>query len=281
MKIPVTKIQRFCMHDGPGLRTVVFLKGCPLRCKWCHNPETQDTRRQIFYDEKKCIGCGACVICPNGAHTFVSAHAFLRVKCLACGLCADNCPTGALEMVSIMMEPDEILDIVKKDMAFYRNGGGLTISGGEPMMHPDATIALLKSAKKLGISTAVETCGYFDERYIPELCKYADTLLWDFKDSDDERHIRYTGVSNVKILENLKEADSCGGNIVLRCILLKDINFTPEHIEQIENLRNSLEHCNKVDFIPYHPMGSEKYRLLGLTDSFNDRKYVPELTKLL
>lgn len=277
MKIPVTGIQRFCMHDGPGLRTVVFLKGCPLRCKWCHNPETQNSFRQIFYDEKKCIGCGACAVCPNQAHVFRPDHAFDRVKCTACGSCTELCPTGALERAARMMEPDEILELVERDRDFFGQEGGLTLSGGEPMAHPEESLLLLKKAKEAGISTAVETCGYFDSRYIPDLCQHADTLLWDFKDSDAERHRYYTGVSNQKILENLKEADRQGGNIVLRCILLQGINYTPKHIGQIEALYRSLVNCHRVDFLPYHPMGSDKYRLLGIEDTFHDKRYIPEV----
>ncbi len=274
MEARVTNIQRFCMHDGPGIRTVVFFAGCPLRCRWCHNPETQISRPQIYYDEKKCIRCGACGSCINGAHTFAPDHLYFRKVCTACGQCTIHCSTGALSPVSSLMKTSDILKEVYKDMAFYGKIGGMTLSGGEPMGQPEAALALLREAKQAGISTAIETSGYFDESYISELCRYTDVLLWDFKDSDDLRHTANTGVSNRKILSNLRQADRFDVTIILRCILLKNINYNPEHLEKIRALSQSLIHCSRVDFLPYHPMGDSKNRLLGMKNDFHDKKYM-------
>ena len=277
LTLPVTAIQRFCMHDGPGVRTTVFLKGCPLKCRWCHNPETQSAQVGLFYDEAKCIGCGSCAVCSEGAHGFADgAHVFDRDRCVRCGNCADVCPTGALKRDCRMMTVGEIADEVMRDKAFYGERGGVTVSGGEPTVHPEGVIALLRECKKLGITTAMETCGYFPAALIPELCEVVDLFLWDFKDSDEERHIANTGVSNRRIIENLREVDRRGGKTQLRCIILKGINSDDGHIRAIAALRDSLENCVGVKLLPYHPMGESKGRMLGADTSFHDRKYVPD-----
>lgn len=267
MKVNITDIQRFCMHDGPGIRTAVFFKGCPLRCIWCHNPETQSFSYEIYYDEKKCLNCMMCEKCGSNAHVFNGRHIFKRENCVMCGKCMEICPSGALSVDSKNVTAEYIMDEVKKDVPFYGQKGGVTLSGGEPMAQPEAALAILRLAKEANINTAIETCGFFDGRYIPELCRYTDTFLWDFKDSINARHIENTGVSNEKILKNLHMADENGANIVLRCILIKGINYSTEHFENVKKLKDSLKNCNKVDFIPYHPMGSSKYRLLGREDT--------------
>lgn len=184
--------------------------------------------------------------------------------------CVGVCPTKALESVSQEMGIDEIIYEVLRDVAFYGKEGGLTISGGEPMAYPKETIALLKAAKENNLNTAVETCGYFDKAFLPTLCQYTDTLLWDFKDSDKERHIEYTGVSNERIIENLLLADSLKANIELRCILVNTVNFTKEHIKEVAALYKRLPHCKNVKFFSYHPMGNAKMEKLGRIG--NERK---------
>ena len=218
----VTEIQRFCMHDGPGIRTVVFLKGCPLRCKWCHNPETQSVNNEILFYPNKCIGCGACAgVCQNGAHTFAeTGHSFSRNLCAACMKCAQACCSKAITASHAEMTVDEIVAEIMKDMAFYGENGGVTLSGGEPLMNMAEAIELLKECKKRGVNTAVETSGFFDTAFLPELVPLTDCFLWDFKDSDARRHMEYTGVSNEKIVENLLTADSLGAETVMRCIMV-------------------------------------------------------------
>ena len=279
--LPVTAIQRFCMHDGPGIRTTVFLKGCPLRCRWCHNPETQSASTGIFFDDTKCIGCMACSVCPEGAQRNESGfRTFDRSACVRCGKCADVCPTGALKKDNRDMTVDEITDAVLRDAAFYGKTGGITVSGGEPTVHPEGLIELLEKCKSLGMTTAIETCGFFDPKWIPNLCRVTDLFLWDFKDSDEERHLANTGVSGRRIVENLREVDRLGGKTVLRCILLKGINTDEAHFRAIRALRDSLSGCRGAELLPYHPRGESKGRMLGAETSFHNRKYIPDAEDL-
>lgn len=269
MVVATTGIQRFCPHDGPGIRTVVFFKGCPLRCKWCHNPETQSKHQQILYHESRCITCGACSVCPNDAHTFLEKHIFDRSKCKACGICTNHCPTHALEPTRINMSVDEIIKHIKKDAAFYGENGGLTISGGEPMFQPQQCISLLKTCKEHGIHTAIETCGYFDEKHLPELAKYADLILWDFKISDPTHHKMYTGVSNEVIKRNLLLADNLGIKNILRCIVIRGANTDEAHYSGIAEIFHKLHCCVGVELISYHTYGGSKAMALGRADNGN------------
>ncbi len=275
MTLPVTNIQRFCMHDGPGIRTTVFLKGCPLRCRWCHNMETQHAEQQILFYSDKCMQCRACAVCPREAHSFRDGkHLFDRKRCEGCGLCTQVCPAKALEASFRVMRIEEILEQVRKDTAFYGEEGGLTVSGGEPMAHPKQTLTLLKAAKAEGISTAVETCGYFAPQYVEDLCSCTDTLLWDIKDTNDARHQRNTGVSNKQILQNLFAADQYDADIVIRCIILKGINLEAEHLQAVYDIFQSLRRCRRVEFLPCHQFGEAKAAALGM-DYEDLAQYVP------
>ncbi len=281
--LPVTDIQRHCMHDGPGVRTVVFLKGCPLSCAWCHNPEGQSPRQEILYYESKCIGCGACVSsCSVGAHILdKDGHRFARENCMTCGRCAAVCCTEALVMARRDMAVSDILAAVLRDRAFYgesgptgRTRGGLTVSGGEPMAYPAGTLALLEAALAEGISTVVETCGQFDPVHLPRLSAAADLLLWDVKDTAPARHKRYTGVSNERILANLREADRLGARTRLRCILVAGVNTDEAHYAALAALAQSLSHCEGVEFLPYHAYSGSKMLPLGLPDN-GRREWIP------
>lgn len=280
--LPVTAIQRFCMHDGDGIRTTVFLKGCSLKCKWCHNPEARTSAPILMYGEKSCISCTACGVCPNGSHTFEDGlHRFNREKCVGCFACADVCPTGALRKSHTDMTFSEITNAVLRDKVFYTGGGGVTLSGGEPLFHGEKTVRLLEKMKEAGLNTAVETCGSFGKELIYLLPHCVDTLLWDIKDTNPARLAENTGASFDKILSNLELADSVGIPTVLRCIILDGINFTKEHIDSVLKIRDKLDFCKKIELIAYHPMGSAKCLECGVDSSFHDKKYVPCAEKLM
>lgn len=269
MLLPVTKIQKFCTQDGPGVRTTVFLKGCPLRCEWCHNPETQSAREETLYSPQLCIGCGKCAeICPQGAHILTAeGHVRSADQCSGCGKCAQVCPGGACEQAQQMMTPDEIMREVLRDRPFYGRKGGLTLSGGEPMMHPEGCIELISLAKQSGVHTAMETSGFFDGKWLKDVAQLTDLFLWDFKDSDSQRHRKFTGQDNEKIIENLRRVDEFETSIRLRCILVSGVNLNEEHLAAIEETCHSLRHCEGVDLLPYHAYGSSKAVQLGREDN--------------
>lgn len=280
MNVKVTEIQRFCMHDGPGIRTTVFLKGCPLRCVWCHNPETQKSNAELLFYPQKCIGCGMCIkACPVGAHQLTDTHEISRAYCILCESCANSCPTGALAIMGKEMTVSEILKIVEKDLAFYGEDGGITLSGGEPFLQEEATVALLKGCKEKGISTAVETCGYADPDILRAALPYVDTLLWDLKDTDDMRHRHYTGVSNERILENLRIANEAKSKIRLRCILINGINTNQAHYKKIAEIANALHRIEGVELIPYHAYGGVKATFIGKNDNGNVA-WIPEASQI-
>lgn len=270
----VARIQKFCTHDGPGVRTTVFFKGCPLRCAWCHNPETRSPRPGVMFSGKLCIGCKSCAACPQGAHVFDKEHIIDRNKCIACGACAEVCPTNSLEMDSSEMSISDIMKAVVSDRAFYGKSGGLTISGGEPMFQPEACLALLRAAKAAGITTAIETSGCFDRRYIPYLSEVCDTFLWDFKDSDCERHRQYTSSDNSVILENLHLLDQYPANIHLRCIMVEGVNMTDTHIRAIADVFRSHRNVHDVELLPYHAYGASKAAQAGI-DGNAHREWIP------
>lgn len=272
IKLKVTEIQRFCMHDGPGIRTTVFLKGCPLRCEWCHNPETQKTGAERLFYQSKCILCGACsAVCPLGVHTVGGEHSIDRTKCRLCFACTENCPAAALEKCGRDMTVGEILSVVQRDYAFYGENGGMTLSGGEPFAQGENTVALLKACKERGISTAVETCGYASPDVIRAAVPFTDLFLWDIKDTDDTRHKNHTGVSNKLILDNLELANKTGAKIRLRCILVNGVNTQETHYANIARIAEGIKVLDCVELIPYHAYGGTKAVFCGSVDNGNPR----------
>jgi pyruvate formate lyase activating enzyme len=270
IKLSVAEIQRFCMHDGPGVRTTVFLKGCPMRCFWCHNPEMQSAEKELLFFKNRCIGCRLCEQCGNGVHTFDKGHSINRALCVSCGECEKNCPASALQICGGDMSVDEIIRAVKKDAAFYGQTGGVTLSGGEPFLQ-HGTVKLLKALKAEGINTAVETCGYYD---VTDAVPYTDLFLWDIKDTDGARHKKNTGRSNEPVFENLFKADMAGAKIRLRCILVNGVNTDEKHYKAVAELMKKLRNCTGADVLPYHAYGGSKAELTGGTDN-GDKALIP------
>lgn len=265
----VFNIQKFSINDGPGIRTTVFLKGCPLRCVWCHNAESHLSKKEIAYSLSKCIGCGRCIdVCENNAHRVSDGvHIFDREKCIVCGKCAEACPAESLELMGEDRTVEEVLAEVMKDKAFYDNSeGGMTVSGGEPLVQFEFTYELLKKAKELGLHTCIETCGYAPEEKILKVSEYVDIFLYDWKISDSKMHKDYTGVSNDLIESNLKALDGIGAKIVLRCPIIPEVNDTEEHFSKIAELANTLDNVIEVNVEPYHALGNDKYKRLGKTE---------------
>ena len=280
-KLIVTDIQRFCMHDGPGIRTTVFLKGCPLRCEWCHNPETRKTASELLLYPSKCIFCKACeIICPQGAHRIEQTHVIARDKCEGCFVCSKNCPTGALEMCGARMTVEEILSVVKKDLAFYGVSGGVTISGGEPFTQGDGVVRLLSVCKAQGLSTAVETSGYANTETVLRAAEFVDLFLWDIKDTDDGRHKKYTGVSNSLIMHNLKAINELNSRVRLRCILVNGINTDRTHYMSLAVIAKGIKNFDGLELIPYHAYGGTKSVFIGTKDS-GKKEWIPTEQQIL
>jgi len=275
----IFNIQKFCINDGPGIRTTVFFKGCPLRCLWCHNPESQARRIEISYIADKCIGCGNCLrACPQGCHTLEnSIHVFKREHCLSCGKCAEDCYSGALEAIGREVTVDEVMAEVLKDRIFYeQSGGGLTLSGGEPMLQFAFVRELLREAKKHGLHTCLETCGYTPADRFDLILPDVDLFLYDFKETDPTKHRQDTGVSNELIIANLFHIDQAGGKTVLRVPIIPGCNDRPDHFAAIAATANRLRNIQGIDVEPYHPLGKSKSANIGRTYGMADPGFPDE-----
>lgn len=262
----IFNIQKFSINDGPGIRTTVFMKGCPLNCLWCHNPESKSNKPQIFFDTNKCTACGRCIdVCELCLHSITdSVHFFNRNDCIACGKCADKCLNSALELTGYEQSVDNIIKEVLKDKIFYENSnGGMTVSGGEPMYQFDFTYELLKAAKKEGLHICMETCGFAKAENYKKVAELVDIFLFDYKLTSAELHKKYTGVSNELILSNLKMLDEMGCKIILRCPIIPTVNDTEEHLYGIAEVANSLKNILEINIEPYHPLGNGKNEMLG------------------
>ena len=268
MKAKVLEIKRFAVHDGDGIRTTVFLKGCPLKCKWCHNPESISFDAQLAYYENKCISCSECVsVCSTKAHKMVKdSHMFERDLCVNCGKCEKVCLGDALKIYGKEMTVEELLPLLLEDKDFYENsGGGVTLSGGECLMHPDFCAELLKRLKENGVHTAVDTCGFVSRVAIDKVIPYTDIFLYDLKAYDEDVHIKCTGQSNKIILDNLKYIDGCGKQIEIRIPYVPKYN--DEQIEKIGAFLSGLKNIVKVRVLPYHNYAGSKYKALNMENT--------------
>jgi len=265
----IFEIQRFCIDDGPGIRTTVFMKGCSLRCIWCHNPEGALSEPVLSFQPEKCIGCGYCVrACPNDAHDMTEeGHLLVRARCAACGACAVECYAGALELVGREVTVAEVVDEVERDAEFYRNsGGGMTLSGGEPLLQVDFAEALLIEAGARGIRSCVETAGFASQARYERLMPLVDLFLFDLKEMDDERHRQYTGQSNRLILDNLRFLTGAGASVRLRLPIIPGLNDREDHFAAVAEVAGTLGALEGVQVMPYHPLGTAKLERLGLSD---------------
>ena len=262
----ITDIQHFNVHDGPGIRTVVFFQGCPLRCRWCQNPETISLEPKMLYNPALCIGCGACIsACPSGSLSEEGgAFRYDPLKCLRCGSCQAQCFTRSRKLSSAVMTLDQVYDQVMKDQVVYRkSGGGITVSGGEPLLHIDFNTALLARVKASGVTTAVETAGYVPWEYFERIAGYVDTFLFDLKMHDVNAHRRWTGVDNGRIKENLRRLCRTHDNVVVRIPLIPTVNDTEEEFTAMMRFVKGLIHINSVHILPFHSLGAGKYSMLG------------------
>ena len=262
----VFDIIKFSIHDGPGIRTTVFFKGCPLRCWWCHNPESLAVNPEMMFWARRCMQCEACLaVCAQGAISRDGGGVSTdSERCTLCGACVEVCYAGARQIVGREMTAAEVMTEIERDIPFYdESGGGATFSGGEPLLQPDFLFALLRACKEKEIRTAVDTCGYAPWEAFDSVRGCVDLFLYDLKLMDDERHRRFTGVSNGLILANLERLSRLGHAIILRVPIVPGINDDDEAIRQTGAFAAGLPHLIRLDVLPYHHMGSEKYSRLN------------------
>ena len=260
MKATVFEIKRFAVHDGDGIRTTVFFKGCPLRCKWCHNPEGLSPKPQLAFYAHKCMGCEACkAVCPTG-----------QSSCIACGKCAEVCYAGARVLYGKEMTPEALLSLLLEDREFYENsGGGVTLSGGECLMQADFCAELLQMLKKEGIHTAVDTCGFVPRAHLDKVIPYTDVFLYDLKAFDEDVHIRCTGVSNKQILENLRYLDGLDKKTEIRIPYVPGYNH--DQMEKLAAFIKTLSNVTAVRVLPYHNHAGTKYAALAMENTLPHR----------
>lgn len=271
----VFNIQRYSIHDGPGIRTIVFLKGCPLNCLWCSNPESQESFPRILHDPGKCMKCSACVsTCSTGA---IKLHNDIRLidakKCDLCGNCLEVCYSNALELIGREMSVEDVMKEVRKDRTFYyESGGGVTLSGGEPSAQYKFAVKILEQCNEEGIDTALETCGYARWEVLEQLVQNVNLVLYDIKHMDSKEHKSYVGEDNGLILENARKIATLGKKMIIRVPIIPTYNDSIKHIQKLVDFVISLKTVNEIHLLPYHALGKGKYIRLGLKYSLGDLK---------
>ena len=259
-------IHRFSINDGPGIRTTVFMKGCPLRCSWCHNSESQSPKPELSFDLDKCSNCGNCVThCPSEVHAIAGDnHAVIFNKCNLSAKCIEVCPKNALKIIGKEMTVEEILAVVEKDKSYYKkSGGGVTISGGEPMQQFSFLMALVMELKIKDFQICLDTSGFASIGLIEQITPFIDLFHYDIKLVDKDSHVAYTGVNNDTILGNLHFLATRNKDIVLRCPIIPGINDHRSHFDQLSQIASKYASVKKIDLLPYHKMGARKACQLG------------------
>jgi len=267
-------IKKYAVHDGPGIRTTVFFKGCPLSCSWCHNPEGLRPTPELILFEGKCIDCGECFrICPHQAHEVTAAgdRAYHRDRCALCGDCVEACFAEALVMEGREVTVDEVMVELRKDTPFYRaSGGGITISGGEPLHQHEFAAALLQQCRADDLHTTIDTSGQAPWEVVERVLQHVDLVLFDIKHLDDERHRAHTGVSNRQILENLARIGRSGVPLEIRMPLVPGVNDTEEDVARAARFLLNIQGITRVVLLPYHRLGEGKYTRLGRDNRLRD-----------
>jgi len=284
MKGIITDIQRFSLHDGPGIRTTVFLKGCNMACAWCHNPESIRMAPELLYYSEKCIGCLECVaVCPGGAHSLTGdgAHVFERTLCRSCGACAGVCFAGASVMAGREMTVAEVMAEVLQDRDYYaRSGGGLTLSGGEVLMQPTFAAALLQAAKAHGIATAVETNLSAPWETVAQVVANADLVMLDIKLFGNLAHRRWTGLGNDRVLANVRALAEAGVAFMVRTPIIPGVNDSAEVVQEVAGFLAGLAVRPVYELLRFNPLGGAKYRALQVTDRFAGAAAASDMERL-
>jgi len=283
MEGTIFNIQRYSLDDGPGMRTTVFVKGCPLKCLWCSNPESQDPHPIVSNRYTACKSCGKCVSsCPNGAITMSDDGVEIdREKCVGCGACVDACFYDAMHWTGEVITVDKVMKTILRDKLYYENsGGGVTCSGGEILMQPEFVAEIFRRCHEEGIHTNADTCGFGTEEAVRTVMEYADLCYFDIKHMDPEKHREYTGVSNEIILRNLRLVLSLGVKTVIRVPLIPEHNADEENLHALGRFVSTLgEKVDHVCFLPYHVFGENKYKMIGWTYPLHDLRKLTEEEK--